>query len=399
MQSESKYHKHIFLVKYPNSNANCAYHRKLENKKAEEQEDEAFESTEQRAINDMNECEKLLGFNEYKSQTHEERWKRLENEKQEIQKLTQEREREEAKRISKKFKKNIKDADLVFFDKRTSDDKKLKTMFDYVMRAIKEQEVTKQDQLDQNAKVEKYKTEIEAKSKGLDKTIQTKTMLYNLFQSLKEKNIEAYRTKDEAIKEQQEAKKKMTQYFEKEIDSVTVNYQKQLDIKSDYEKKKTELEKLAQEYKKLESQSKAMLEQKENRIVTLQQQINEKIDKELKVLMDKFNAEKSKYDKFIVERDQINNQYKDLKEKFQRYLADIESSDSKIKTYEAEIQALQLRLKGSNKEFSEMKEQEDSTLQKSNSLDEEISSISKKIEIFNNLKADLLSKVEASKAQ
>mmetsp|Transcript_20385 Transcript_20385/g.23546 ORF Transcript_20385/g.23546 Transcript_20385/m.23546 type:complete len:90 (-) Transcript_20385:6-275(-) len=89
----------------------------------------------------------------------------------------------------------------------------------------------------------------------------------------------------------------MTQYFEKEIDSVTVNYQEQLDIKSDYEKKKAELEKLAQEYKKLESQSKSMLEERENRITTLQHQINEKIDKELKVLMDKFNLEKTKYDK------------------------------------------------------------------------------------------------------
>ena len=30
--------------------------------------------------------------------------------------------------------------------------------------------------------------------------------------------------------------KKMTQLFEKEIDSVTVNYQEQLDIKAEYEK-------------------------------------------------------------------------------------------------------------------------------------------------------------------
>lgn len=180
----------------------------------------------------------------------------------EIQKLTQDREREEAKRISKKFKKSLKDVDLAYFDKRTSDDKKLKTLFDLVMRGIKEQEITKQDQYDQNSKIEKYKTEIELKSKGLDKTIQTKNILYNLFQGLKEKNIEAYRAKDEAIKEQQEAKKSMTQYFEKEIDSVTVNYQN----KSDYEKKKLELEKLAQEYKKLEGQSKTLLEQKESRI-------------------------------------------------------------------------------------------------------------------------------------
>ena len=384
---------HLFYISF--CAANYVFHRKNENKKDEEQEEETFESTEQRAINDMNEWEKLLGFNNFKTQSHEERWKRLENEKVEIQKLTQDREREEAKRISKKFKKSLKDVDLAYFDKRTSDDKKLKTLFDLVMRGIKEQEITKQDQYDQNSKIEKYKTEIELKSKGLDKTIQTKNILYNLFQGLKEKNIEAYRAKDEAIKEQQEAKKSMTQYFEKEIDSVTVNYQN----KSDYEKKKLELEKLAQEYKKLEGQSKTLLEQKESRIWTLQQQINEKIDKELKVLMDKFNAEKNKYDKFIVERDQINNQYKDLKEKFQKYLAEIESSDSKIKTYEAEIETLQLRIKASNQENIDMKEQENTTLQKLSVLDEEIKSISKKIEIFQNLKADLQMKLEASKSE
>ena len=289
--------------------------------------------------------------------------------------------------------------DNVYFDKRIPDEKKLKILFDFVLRAIKEKEMVKDNQYDQMIKTQKYKKEIENKSKALDKTIQTKTMLYNLFQGLKEKNIEAYRLKDEAIKEQQEAKKKMTQYFEKEIDSVTVNYQKQLDIKSDYEKKKLELEKLAQEYKKLEGQSKSILEQKENKICTLQQQINDKIDKELKTLMEKFNSEKTKYDKFIIERDQINNQYKELKDKFQKYLSEIESSDSKIKTYEAEIQTLQLKIKAANQEHIDMKEEENNTLQKLGTLDEEIKSASKKIETFQKLKVDLLQKVEAMNSE
>ena len=100
--------------------------------------------------------------------------------------------------------------------------------------------------------------------------------------------------------------------------------------------KKQELEVLANEYKKLEAESKLVIEKKEQRINLLQEQINEKIDKELKGLMDKFNREKTRYDKFTKERENINSQYKDLKDKFQKYLADIESSDSKIKMYIAE---------------------------------------------------------------
>lgn len=333
----------------------------------------------------MEQCEKLLGIKDTTDKTYEERKERLEEEKKNIQETFQEREREEIKRINKKNKKTLKEGDMIFYDKRLSDDKKLKSLYDLVMRAFKEQQMIKETKFDQMQRIEKINTEIDTKNRNLDKTIQSKHMLHSLFQSLKEKNIEAYRMKDEAIKDQQVAKKEMTKMFEKEIDSVTVNYQEQLDIKSDYEKKKKELEKIAEEYKKLEKESKSLLEQKEKRITDLQAHINDKIDKELKVLMDKFNFEKTRYDKLTSEREQLNNQYKDLKDKFQKYLSEIEASDSKIKIYAAEIDSLQKKIK----EIVDSKDDQDETLQQLNSMDENITSLQKKIETFQKLKFDL----------
>jgi len=352
---------------------------------ADNEEEEEFESTEEKARSDMEQCEKLLGIKETTDKTYDERKQRLEEEKKNIQETFQEREREEIKRINKKNKKTLKEGDMIFYDKRLSDDKKLKSLYDLVMRAFKEQQMIKETKFDQMQRIEKINTEIDTKNKNLDKTIQSKHMLHSLFQSLKEKNIEAYRMKDQAIKDQQVAKKEMTKMFEKEIDSVTVNYQEQLDIKSDYEKKKKELEKIAEEYKKLEKESKSLLEQKEKRITDLQAHINEKIDKELKVLMDKFTFEKSRYDKLTSERELLNNQYKELKDKFQRYLSDIESSDGKIKIYAAEIDSLQKKIK----EVDNTKDDQDETLQQLNSMDENIASLQKKIETFQKLKIDL----------
>lgn len=352
---------------------------------ADNEEEEEFESTEDKARSDMEQCEKLLGIKDTTDKTYEERKERLEEEKKNIQETFQEREREEIKRINKKNKKTLKEGDMIFYDKRLSDDKKLKSLYDLVMRAFKEQQMIKETKFDQMQRIEKINTEIDTKNRNLDKTIQSKHMLHSLFQSLKEKNIEAYRMKDEAIKDQQVAKKEMTKMFEKEIDSVTVNYQEQLDIKSDYEKKKKELEKIAEEYKKLEKESKSLLEQKEKRITDLQAHINDKIDKELKVLMDKFNFEKTRYDKLTSEREQLNNQYKDLKDKFQKYLSEIEASDSKIKIYAAEIDSLQKKIK----EIVDSKDDQDETLQQLNSMDENIASLQKKIETFQKLKFDL----------
>lgn len=166
---------------------------------------------------------------------------------------------------------------------------------------------------------------------GIEKQRKQKQILYGVFQSLKEKNIEAYREKDKAIQSQQQAKKDMTKMFEQEIEKVTSSYQDQMTMKTQYEAKKGELEVLAEEYKVLETQTKAQIEKKDKRIHTLQQQINDQIENGLKGLMDTFNNEKAKYDKYTADRDQLNTQYKDLKEKFQKYLAEIEGSDEKCK--------------------------------------------------------------------
>lgn len=170
----------------------------------------------------------------------------------------------------------------------------------------------------------RLRNDFEIQTLGIEKLRKQKHMLHNLFQTLKEKNIEAYRRKDDAIRNQQSAKKEMTKLFEKEIDNITNSYQSQLDIKSKYEQKKGELEKLAEEYKVLETQSKSLIEKKDKRIDSLQTEINRRIETELKTSMDTFNKEKAKYEKLSGEKEQLNGQYKKLKDKFQRYISDVE---------------------------------------------------------------------------
>lgn len=165
-------------------------------------------------------------------------------------------------------------------------------------------------QLEEQGKIEKVRKDFEIKILGIQKQRKQKHMLYNLFQGLKDKNIEAYKMKDEAIRQQQDAKKEMTKMFETEIEKITNSYQDQLSIKSQYESKKAELEVLAEEYKILETQTKALIGKKDSTIHELQEQINDKIEKELKGLMDSFNNEKAKYDKLTNEREQLNTQYK-----------------------------------------------------------------------------------------
>ena len=165
-------------------------------------------------------------------------------------------------------------------------------------------------QLEEQGKIEKVRKDFEIKILGIQKQRKQKHMLYNLFQGLKDKNIEAYKMKDEAIRQQQDAKKEMTKMFETEIEKITNSYQDQLSIKSQYESKKAELEVLAEEYKILETQTKALIGKKDSTIHELQEQINDKIEKELKGLMDSFNNEKARYDKLTNEREQLNTQYK-----------------------------------------------------------------------------------------
>lgn len=357
------------------------------NKKNQGPEEEEFESTEDKARSDMEQCEKLIGIKGSIDKTYEERKQQLEEAKERILATMQDREREEMKRINKKYKKQTKEGELVFFDKRSSGDKKLKALYDLVMRTLKELQAVKETKFDMIQRADKLKNDVEVKNKNIDKIVQSKHMLNNLFQTLKEKNIEAYRAKDQAIKDQQQAKKDMTKMFEKEIDAVTVNYQSQLDIKADYEKKKQELEGLAEEYKGLKNREKQMNEQH-----TI---MNSKIDKELKSLMDNFNTEKSRYDKLTTEREQINNQYKDLKDKFQKYLAAIEASDGKIKTYAVEIEKLQKKIENTHIENARIKENQDETLQQLNSTDHCISSLKVKIDTFKNLRETLQNQVIA----
>ena len=104
-----------------------------------------------------------------------------------MESIIDEREREEMKRINKKNKKMLKEADLIYYDKRTSGDRKLKSLYDLVMKIAKEQIMVRESKFDQIQKTDKMKGEIDAKNRGIDKVIQLKHTLNNVFQDLKEK--------------------------------------------------------------------------------------------------------------------------------------------------------------------------------------------------------------------
>jgi chromosome segregation ATPase len=320
-------------------------------------EEEDFESTEEKARNDMEQCEKLIGMHECKDKPYEERQQNIEAEKAKIKETLGDREHEEMKRVTKKNKKTLKEADDIMRDKRLDEDRKLKSMYDTVQKIAKQLIMVRETKFDQIIKVDKLEKDLDTKNRALDKTFSFKHTLHNLFQGLKEKNIESYRMKDDAIKEQQQAKKDMTKMFEQEIDKVTSSYQDQVNIKEQYELKKKELEKLAE--------SRNVIEHREKRINDLQTDINSVIESELKGLMDKFNVEKGKYDKLSGEREQLNNQYKTLKDKFHKYLEEIETSDAKIKVYDSEVQTLQKKIKDVVEENNAINLEKDETLLKS----------------------------------
>jgi len=114
-------------------------------------------------------------------------------------------------------------------------------LYDTVYRTINENHKLKEKQFEETSKIDKVQKELEMKLLGIEKQRKQKHMLYSLFQGMKDKNIEAYKLKDDAIRSQQDAKKEMTKMFETEIEKITSSYQDQLTIKSQYESKKAEL--------------------------------------------------------------------------------------------------------------------------------------------------------------
>lgn len=121
-------------------------------------------------------------------------------------------------------------------------------------------------------------------------------------------------------------------------------------------------------------------------------QINEKIERELKPLMDQFNVEKGKYDKLTEDREQLNTQYKELKDKFQNYLDEIEAGDKKSKMYTEEIQTLQSKIMELRQENLNMLNDMSPEL-KAKEMDDYIAHTKKKIETFTKLKEDLQKKL------
>jgi hypothetical protein len=245
----------------------------------------SYESTEKKAREDMEQCEKLLGVKDEIEEPIEQIQKNVEDERQRVKSTLKDKEYEELKKLSRKQKRNTKDVDSLFYDKRLNPQDKIRKLYDIVYKTINENQKLKEKQSDEQIKIEKVRKDFELKLLGIQKQRKSKNMLYSLFQGLKEKNIDAYKLKDDAIKQQQDAKKDMTKMFETEIEKITSSYQDQLNIKSQYESKKAELEMLAEEYKILETQTKSLIDKKDKKINILQEQINNKIEKELKGLM------------------------------------------------------------------------------------------------------------------
>lgn len=215
-----------------------------------------FESTEQKAREDMEQCEKLLGVNDSSEESIEKIQERIELERERIREMLKDQKYEEVKKLSRKQQKNKKEVDAIFYNKRLRGPDKLRQLYDIVYKTINENQKLKEKQFEEQTKIEGVRADFESKLQGIQKQRKQKQMLYGLFQGLKDKNIEAYRLKDDAIRQQQEAKKEMTKMFETEIDKITNSYQDQLSIKSKYEAKKAELEVLAEEYKISEVQGK-----------------------------------------------------------------------------------------------------------------------------------------------
>ena len=244
-----------------------------------------FESTEKKAREDMDQCEELLGVRGEVELTIDAIQRQVEEERTRVKQIIKDKEYEEIKKLTRKQKKNKNEVDGIFYNKRMNQKDKLMKLYDIVYKAISENQKLKEKQIDEKSKIEDLRKENELKVLGIQKQRKQKQMLYNIFQTLKDQNIEAYKLKDEAIKQQQDAKKDMTKMFESEIEKITSSYQDQLSIKSQYESKKAELEVLAEEYKVLETQTKALIDKKDVEIHGLQEDINNKIEKELKGLM------------------------------------------------------------------------------------------------------------------
>ena len=79
----------------------------------------------------------------------------------------------------------------------------------------------------------------------------------------------------------------------------------------------------------------------------------------------------------------------DLKDKFQKYLSEIEGSDTKIKTYNTEIENIQNKIKDTLKENLRINQEKDEAIEKIRQMDVQIETTNAQIENLQKLKSNL----------
>ena len=95
-----------------------------------------FESTEEKAREDMEQCEKLLGVVGEIEEPIGLIQERIEKERKRVQSILKDKEYDEFKNLTKKQKKNLKEVDSIFNDKRVNSADKLRQLYDIVMKTI-----------------------------------------------------------------------------------------------------------------------------------------------------------------------------------------------------------------------------------------------------------------------
>jgi len=119
------------------------------------------------------------------------------------------------------------------------------------IKAVKELGQYRKNQGLMKGQIDNMKTQIEQKRVDLDSLVKQKQTLINLYEGLKQKNIEAHKEHDEAMDFEKEEKRKMSSNFQKRITDISDKLQQQYKEKARTENTelRSELNKLLENYK------------------------------------------------------------------------------------------------------------------------------------------------------
>ena len=98
-------------------------------------------------------------------------------------------------------------------------------MYEKAVKSVKDLGAIKKQQIILEKKIQTLKQDIEVKRTSLEKQDKQKQSLINLYNTLKEKNLEAHKHHDQAIQHEQEEKTKMSNTFKKKINDISEKLQ------------------------------------------------------------------------------------------------------------------------------------------------------------------------------